>query len=65
MDADLGQLDAGLFFIAFQRDPQQFVRVQRALGADRLNEYVRHTGSAVFAVPPGAPRGGHVGEGLL
>ena len=65
MDAGLGQLDAGLFFISFQRDPEQFVRVQRALGADRLNEYVRHTGSAVFAIPPGARRGGYVGQGLL
>ena len=65
MDAELGQLDAGLFFISFQRDPEQAVRVQRALGADRLNEYVRHTGSAVFAVPPGARRGGYVGEGLV
>ena len=65
MDAGLGQLDAGLFFISFQRDPEQFVRVQRALGADRINEYVRHTGSAVFAIPPGARRGGYVGQGLL
>jgi deferrochelatase/peroxidase EfeB len=64
MDADLGQLDAGLFFLSFQNDPARFVRVQRALATDGLNEYVRHTGSAVFAVPPGVPRGGYVGEGL-
>ena len=55
IDAASGQLDAGLFFISFQRDPQQFVALQRRLGAtDALNEYIRHTGSAVFAVPPGA-----------
>jgi deferrochelatase/peroxidase EfeB len=67
MDADLGQLDAGLFFICFQRDPQgQFVEIQRRLGSnDALNEYIKHTGSAVFAVPPGVRPGGYVGEGLL
>ncbi|HZO37470.1 MAG TPA: iron uptake transporter deferrochelatase/peroxidase subunit [Solirubrobacteraceae bacterium] len=66
IDAASGQLDAGLFFIAFQRDPRQFIELQRRLGAtDALNEYIRHTGSAVFAVPPGAVRGGYVGDGLL
>lgn len=63
----LGELDAGLFFICFQRDPRrQFVAIQRRLGhADALNEYIRHVGSAVFAVPPGARPGGYVGESLL
>jgi hypothetical protein len=32
---------------------------------DRLAEYVVHTGSGVFAVPPGAGPGGFVGETLL
>ncbi|MGY1696886.1 iron uptake transporter deferrochelatase/peroxidase subunit [Geodermatophilus sp. SYSU D00814] len=50
----LGRLDAGLFFIAFQRDPETgFVQVQRNLRHDAMNEYVRHTSSAVFACPPG------------
>jgi deferrochelatase/peroxidase EfeB len=50
----LGRLDAGLFFIAFQRDPATgFVQVQRALRTDAMNEYIRHTSSAVFACPPG------------
>ncbi|RBY93650.1 deferrochelatase/peroxidase EfeB [Blastococcus sp. TF02-8] len=50
----LGRLDAGLFFIAYQRDPETgFVQVQRNLRTDRLNEYIRHTSSAVFACPPG------------
>jgi deferrochelatase/peroxidase EfeB len=55
IDADTGLLDAGLFFIAFQRDAErQFVAIQRRLGQhDALNEYIRHTGSALFAVPPG------------
>jgi deferrochelatase/peroxidase EfeB len=50
----LGRLDAGLFFIAYQRDPESgFVQVQRNLRADAMNEYIRHTSSAVFACPPG------------
>src|SRR4051794_19360285 len=55
IDADTGLLDAGLFFLAFQKDPRrQFVPLQRKLGShDRLNEYIRHTGSGVYAVPPG------------
>ncbi len=54
-DPDTGLLDAGLFFIAFQKDPRrQFVPIQRKLGShDALNEYIRHTGSGLFAVPPG------------
>ncbi len=67
VDESLGELEAGLFFIAFQRDPeQQFVAIQRRLGSnDSLNEYIKHVGSAVFAVPPGARQGGYVGETLL
>ncbi|MEC4017818.1 iron uptake transporter deferrochelatase/peroxidase subunit [Streptomyces sp. H27-D2] len=51
----LGRLDAGLFFLAYQRDVRSgFVRVQRQLArGDALNEYIQHVGSAVFAVPPG------------
>jgi deferrochelatase/peroxidase EfeB len=67
VDESLGELEAGLFFICFQRDPErQFVPIQRRLGSsDALNEYIKHVSSAVFAVPPGARRGGYVGETLL
>lgn len=66
VDESLGELEAGLFFIGFQRDPGQFVAIQRRLGSmDALNEYVKHVGSALFAVPPGARPGGFVGEALL
>src|SRR5918997_2188124 len=66
-DAERGQLDAGLFFISFQRDPhKQFVPLQQRLAAnDRLNEYIRHTSSALFACPPGTGEGGYVGEALF
>ena len=60
-----GRIDAGLLFIAYQRSPSQFIALQRALVTDRLNEYIRHIGSAIFVVPPGASEGGFVGETLL
>ncbi|MEU1616413.1 iron uptake transporter deferrochelatase/peroxidase subunit [Streptomyces sp. NPDC005722] len=51
----LGRLDAGLFFIAYQRDVRDgFVPLQMRLAKlDSLNEYIQHVGSAVYAVPPG------------
>jgi deferrochelatase/peroxidase EfeB len=66
VDESLGELEAGLFFICFQRDPgKQFIPIQQRLGQfDVLNEYIKHVGSALFAVPPGAKLGGYVGEGL-
>ena len=65
----LGQLSAGLFFIAYQRDPEkQFVQVQRSLAGsqnDLLNEYIVHVGSGLFACPPGVSTKGFWGEGLF
>jgi deferrochelatase/peroxidase EfeB len=51
----LGRLNAGLFFISYQRDPhRQFVPVQQRLARqDVMNEYIRHVSSGLFAVPPG------------
>ncbi|MEJ7757258.1 MAG: hypothetical protein WKF83_14040 [Nocardioidaceae bacterium] len=53
----LGQLAAGLFFIAFQRDPRRaFIPIQRSLAGptnDLLNEYIVHVGSGLFACPGG------------
>jgi len=64
---DLGRLNAGLFFICFQRDPRtQFVPVQLSLARnDAMNEYVRHVGSGIFAVPPGATSDRPLGAGLF
>ncbi|MFC7246077.1 iron uptake transporter deferrochelatase/peroxidase subunit [Catellatospora aurea] len=64
----LGRLDAGLFFIAYQRDPRkQFVPVQRSLArADILNEYIRHVSSGLWACPPGVTGDGdHWGRALF
>jgi deferrochelatase/peroxidase EfeB len=56
IDTRTGTLDAGLFFISFQKDPAQFITLQRKLGTkDALNEYIRHVGSALFACPQGVP----------
>lgn len=63
----LGKLDAGLFFLAYQRDPRtQFVRIQRNLArSDGLNEYIQHVGSALFACPPGPRTGQYWGQELF
>lgn len=66
-DPATGDLDAGLFFVSYQSDPAAFVTLQRTLGtSDALNEYIRHTGSALFACPPGAGGAGeHWGQALF
>jgi deferrochelatase/peroxidase EfeB len=66
IDHTTAQVDAGLFFICFQRDPRtQFTRIQRRLGTDdALSQHLIHTGSALFACPPGTRRG-YVGETLF
>jgi deferrochelatase/peroxidase EfeB len=63
----LGRLDAGLFFIAYVRDPdRQYIPMQTTMSQqDGLMEYLQHTGSGIFAVAPAAQRGGFVGEGLF
>ncbi len=64
----LGRLDAGLFFIAFVRDPAtHYIPMQLQLSKnDTLMEYLQHTGSALFAVPPGvASPSGFLGETLF
>jgi deferrochelatase/peroxidase EfeB len=62
-----GHLNAGLFFIAFMRDPHaQFVPMQSALAnTDRMMEYIEHTSSAVFAIPPGLSEGTYWAQSLL
>ena len=64
---DAEGLDAGLVFLAYQRDPRaQFVPIMRRLAAhDALNEYTRHVGSALFACPPGVGPSGWWGEQLF
>ncbi|MBO2442406.1 deferrochelatase/peroxidase EfeB [Actinomadura nitritigenes] len=62
----LGRLEAGLFFIAFQRDPRTgFIKIQESLASDAMNEYIQHVGSGIFACPPGVKKGGYWGETLF
>ena len=55
IDPTTSELDAGLFFLAFQRDPhRQFAALQRRLGSeDSLNEYILHTTSGALRDPAG------------
>ncbi|GAA2928002.1 iron uptake transporter deferrochelatase/peroxidase subunit [Microbacterium luteolum] len=62
---ELGRLDAGLFFLSYQRDPGQFITLQRRLSTDLLNEYIRHVGSGIWAVPAGVKPGSYVGAELF
>ena len=63
----LGRMDAGLFFLAYVGDPRtHFIPIQMKLGlGDGLSEYVQHTGSALFAIPPGLAQGEYVGQALF
>ena len=65
IDPQTGTLLGGLFFIAYMKNPSQFIKLQQALAGDALNEYIHHTGSAVFACPPGLRPGGHWGDTLF
>ncbi|QLB19016.1 iron uptake transporter deferrochelatase/peroxidase subunit [Mannheimia granulomatis] len=47
---DKGQFDSGLLFVSFQQSPQQFIKIQNKLGnIDKMNEYITHIGSGLFA----------------
>ncbi len=64
---DLGHMDAGLFFLAFVRDPRtQFIPIQTKMSqTDALVEYLKFNGSALFAVPPGIGLDEYVGQALF
>jgi deferrochelatase/peroxidase EfeB len=63
----LGGLDAGLFFIAYVRDPRtHFIPLQTKMASnDAIMEYLQFTSSAIFAVPPGMKPGEYVGQALF
>ena len=61
-----GQFDTGLLFLAFQKNPDSFVKVQTNLGAqDKMNEYVTHIGSSLFACFAGVKKGEYLGQKLF
>ncbi len=67
VDPTSGEMDAGLFFVCFQKDPRkQFIPIQSRLSLnDALSEYLLATGSGVFACPPGVADGESWGHDLL
>ena len=67
IDPATGEFDAGLFFLCFQKQPaDQFVPIQQRLATqDSLSSYLAHTGSGIFACPPGISPGQSWGHGLV
>ncbi|MFC0213049.1 iron uptake transporter deferrochelatase/peroxidase subunit [Paenibacillus chartarius] len=67
IDIKTGQLDAGLLFICYNRDPRnQFIPMQQLLASqDKLNEYIVHVGSGIYACLPGTSSGGYIGDTLF
>ncbi|MGN6203237.1 MAG: Dyp-type peroxidase [Solirubrobacterales bacterium] len=65
--AEPAEAEGGMVLLFYQQDPRrQFVPIQARLAAgDALNAFSEPIGSGVFAVPPGAPEGGFIGEGLF
>ncbi len=62
------RFDAGLFFVAYQRNPRlAFIPIYAELAErDALRHFTAHTGSAIAAIPPGVEgAGGWIGEGLF
>ena len=66
IDETTGQFDTGLLFISFQKDPDSFIKVQTNLGAqDKMNEYITHVGSGLFACFGGVKEGEYLGQKLF
>jgi len=67
VDPRTGNVDAGLLFISYQRNPdQQFLPMLRLMQKnDALNSYVSHVGSAMFACPAGLREGRYIGQTIL
>ncbi len=61
------EYDAGLMFIAYQRDPRRsFIPMfEKMSRIDALNQFTTHVGSAIFACPAGVAKGGYIGQALL
>ncbi|RFB78458.1 iron uptake transporter deferrochelatase/peroxidase subunit [Methylovirgula sp. 4M-Z18] len=59
--------DAGLLFVAYQRDPRTaFVKVFEPMAKlDALNQFTTHTGSGLFACPAGVREGEFIGQRLF
>ncbi|GKS13169.1 putative deferrochelatase/peroxidase EfeN [Paenibacillus chitinolyticus] len=67
IDPVTGNLNAGLFFISFQKSVRkQLVPMLSLLAkSDALNPFISTLSSSVFACPPGSSKGGFIGEQLF
>ena len=61
------EFDAGLFFVAYQRDPRTgFIRIfEKMAKFDMMNQFVTHVGGGAFACPGGVAEGGFIGQRLF
>ncbi|HEY3720945.1 MAG TPA: Dyp-type peroxidase [Roseiarcus sp.] len=59
--------DAGLFFLAYQRDPRTgFIKIfENMAKLDALNQFTTHTGGGLFACPGGVREGAFIGQSLF
>jgi deferrochelatase/peroxidase EfeB len=59
--------DAGLFFIAYQRDPRTgFIKIfDKMSKLDALGQFTTHVGGGLFACPGGVEQGEFIGQRLL
>ena len=61
------EMDAGLLFICYQRDPRTgFIKIfDRMAKFDMLNQFVTHVGGGLFACPGGVREGGYLAQDLF
>lgn len=61
------EYDAGLLFVAYQRDPRTgFISMfDKMAKLDALNQFTTHTGSGLFATLPGVRQGEYIGQRLF
>lgn len=61
------ELDAGLLFLCYQRDPRTgFIKIfDRMAKFDMLGQFVTHVGGGLYACPGGVARGRYLGQALF
>jgi deferrochelatase/peroxidase EfeB len=61
------EYDAGLFFLAYQRDPRTgFAKIfENMAKLDMMNQFVTHVAGGLYAVPAGAREGEYIGQKLF
>lgn len=67
VDPRTGNVNAGLLFISYQRNPdEQLLPMLKLMQSkDALNEYVSHIASGLFACPGGLREGQYIGQSIL